>query len=401
MKTWSLKAQLLLLALIGGTSLLGQFGRFSTAVGFISWHEVMMVFFIISTTPFWLLKFKIALKKYWSIPIFFIWALGVTFYQSRLLETPQLFEIGSAYLARLILYIFFAGSVGHFVLQNSQYMKLLKAGVFAWLTTFGVLGVLQFLFQPDTRLFFYLGWDDHLSRAFATLFDPGYFGLLMVSGVLFVLWSALYKKQIWHQVALAFFLIVTALSYSRASYLALCAGVITLALLSKSRKLLLVIPLLIMALVLLPKDGGGAGQNLLRTQTLAMRQEVVQIHTESVTWTEKIVGRGWYYEKSRSLHQKALGSEGSALRQNSGGVDNVFLHVLLSTGLIGSVFFALILWQMWKGAQNNFWRSFFVATLAHSFFSLGLIYSWVTLVLAITFFLSEEPSSNKKTNHSK
>lgn len=391
MKTLRNKVPLLLLYLTGVFSLLGQFGRTQSPVGFISWYEVCMLASIFMAMPGLLRSLYPGLKKYFAVAAFILWALFITYMQSKAHQLPHLFTIGAAYLIRLSFYFVFAAAIGEFLKQKYLSRKDLTTATMVWLTFFAVLGIFQFLLQPDTRIFFYLGWDDHLSRAFATLFDPGYFGLLMVSGVLFVLWQAIKVKRYWHQILLALFLIATALSYSRASYVALCIGVLTLSFLAKSKRVLLVIPLLIVALVLLPKDGGGVGQNLLRTQTVAMRKEVAQTQTRETSSSQIIWGRGWSYQKAQN------GAANSSLeRQNSAGVDNIFLLVVLSSGLIGLSIFLLALIQLWKNSQNIFWKAFFLGALGHSFFSLGIIYPWVMLVLAVTFFLGEEPSSHNK-----
>lgn len=398
MKTWSINLSFFFVLLVGIASLFGQLGRVDTFVGYVSWYEFFMMASVLLALPQLVKMLPYFVKKYWAIVLFFFWTLVTTAIHAWFLSLPQLAIIGGAYLARLVFYFVFAASIKVSLDQKRISRDFLFHGMLLWLGLFAFLGVLQFLLQPDTRVFFYLGWDDHLSRAFATLFDPGYFGVLMVAGVLAVLWQANVRKQVWHQGALALFLISTALSYSRASYVALCVGVASLAFLARSKRMLLVIPLLVMALVLLPKDGGGEGQNLLRTQTLAMRQEVAQIHSNSTTWYDKIWGRGWYYEKALTLHQNELAkNEQRITRQNSAGVDNVFLHVFLSTGIIGTAFFLVGLWQIWRLSQNIFWKALLLATLAHSFFSLGLFYPWVMLLLAVTFFLREEPRANHQT----
>lgn len=393
MKTWFPRLITLLLICIAAFSLLGQFGRSMTPFGYVSWYEVFIFIFVLCSLP----VIKVSLPKkdqsvLFVLGLFFIWALSTTLFHK------EVALIGTAYLARMFLYVCLCFSLKNILDAQIISYSFLKTGISLWLSIFAALGIFQFLFLPDTRIFFYLGWDDHLSRAFGTLFDPGYFGLLMVAGVLFTLWDARVQKYWWHQVQLAVYIMATALSYSRASYLGLCVGILAFSYFTKKKKMLLMIPLFIMSLVLLPMDGGGEGQNLVRTQTVAMRREVAEIHTRSFRGMDHIIGKGWYYEKALSLHAQELGEKQNVVkRQNSGGVDNAFLHVFFSTGYIGSVLFLGTLFMLLKKSQNTFWKSLLAAVSAHSFFSLGLFYPWIMLILAITFFLREEPSPHQKT----
>ena len=353
-----------------GLSLLGQFQRMATPFGLVSYHEVVMVLFLFLSTKELFQKIKSS-RTVLFFSLFFIWAGVSTLWNAYLLESMILLTTGGAYLLRTLFYIFFAVAGTSFASQKRAQI---------WLTVFACIGIGQYLFLPDTRLLFLLGWDDHLNRASATLLDPGFFGLLMASGTLL---AAKSKKQ---TVLFSLFLLALALSFSRASYVAYIAGILTLSFLTKVKRYMLFIPLLALCLLLVPKDGGGEGQNLLRTNSIAARTEVAEFHTQSLSLSEVLIGRGWYYETARKLHQAGIVKKGGQenkieTNQRAGSVDNIYLHVFLSTGALGFGLFLLVLRQVWNHLVNVESKAVFVGVLAHSFFSTTLIYPWVLLLL--------------------
>lgn len=380
MNLWN-KFLLLLLFFIGIFSLFGQFARISTPIGLVSIYEIMMSLFVLFTA---LIHRQIFIKYQWKkqsgMIALFSWLFMTIFFMSSTVMFSSL-----AYIARILLYVLFALACGAFLKQNPSSSKSITLGLLVWFISMSTLGLLQFLIIPDTRIFFFLGWDDHLSRAFGTLFDPGYFGLISVAGLLYVL-REIYIRKWYSPILLALFMTSIGLSYSRSSYVALVAGILTFTWLKKNKRLLLILPLFIVTLFLLPKDGGGVGQDLLRTQTVVMRQEVAQKSLESRSWQSIVTGTGWYSQKTGT----------GELRSNSAGVDNVFLHLYLSGGLIGLALALTAGWQVWSASSSTFWKAFFVSVLIHSCFSLALYYPWAMLILAITFFLHEQPTAHQK-----
>jgi hypothetical protein len=394
--SFSLHWQSISLLLILGFAFLGQFSRIDTPVGRLSLHEILML--PVVGVSFWQqrgeLFHKVKHSRAFQVALLFLlWAGTTTIWNSYALSIPPLFSEGIAYLARLSIYLAFAFTIQLWVSRKVITGRFLRNALLIWLLLQAIVGVAQFLLLPDTRIYFYLGWDDHLSRAFGTLFDPGFFGLLMGAGALLSYIGAVRSNTRTRTIftcGLAVFLCALALSYSRASYVAFLAGTFMLSVLWKQRKVLLLIPLLVLCLVLLPKDGGGEGQNLLRTRSIEAREEVLEYHSQNITARELLIGRGWYYESALSLHEAALAEKNpqrqssSQNRNNAQAVDNIYLHFLFSTGIIGTSFFVawlgIIFWQ------NRFSPEFLTLwslVLVHSLLSSALLYSWVMLMLAI------------------
>jgi hypothetical protein len=387
-----------ILAGIFGLALLGQFARVATPLGMVNWHEPGLLLFIVTIMPgIWRQKRsllqEIAKQKYLILlaAAFITWTAVTTVLNAQWLDSSLLLRTGLSYLARLALYLIFSAAVWSAVRNKQVRPDWLGFLARWWLIMLAMAGIGQYLLFPDARLLKILGWDDHLNRAFGTLLDPGFFGLMMAAGAVWLLpqWLKSPRRWLW-PVLWSTQLLGLVLSFSRASYIAYVAGILVLSWAQKSRRILLFIPLLIMALVLVPKDGGGEGQNLSRTNSVAARVQVAQYHTENLTWQEIIFGRGWYYESARQLHQAGVDrTAGGVVDTEAGGplhaqaVDNSYLHVFLSTGAIGFTLFLGGLGLYLKKIGRSTKLAVLAAVLTHGFFSTALFYPWVLLLLAI------------------
>lgn len=401
----------LLLAFIWLFSLMGQFARIQTPVGRLSIHELILPLFI--AWSLWLSRASIRAFNVSKIPlwvrwlmIFLAWTALTTILNAWRLHSTELFVTGMSYLARLSLYLAFALSLWLQLRQNFVKKEHIWLGVWSWIAFQALFGAFQFLVFPDTRLFKYLGWDDHLSRAFGTLFDPGFFGLICAFGALLSLHAFLQRKpsgaRWWlQQVVLVVTLTALALSFSRASYVAFLFGTMVLAWLWQQRRVLLIFPLFVMILFLLPKDGGGEGQKLTRTNSIAAREEVLSYHARGLTANEVLLGRGWYYESALHLHEVGLGNVEIPLIKNAQSVDMLYAHVFFSTGIVGLGLFTASLVALIRSLRGkSLSLAVLGATLIHSLFAPSLIYSWVLLLL-ISLFMSEEIAPNHKERKAK
>jgi len=389
--SWELGSLWAILAL----ALLGQFARLDLPVGRVSLHELVMVPFSLLLIWKYRANLLASIRKPFLLLMgaFVFWTAATTFFNAQSVQIPALWTEGSAYLARLVLYLVFGLGMWLWSRTKTFSAVRVRSVVVLWLLLQAGIGLAQFLLFPDSRLLFFLGWDDHLSRAFGTLLDPGFFGLFMAWGALLSFVAATHstgKRRLLWVSALSLCIGALALSYSRASYVSFLAGVGVLSWRWRQRSVLLLIPLLVLCLVLLPKDGGGEGQNLLRTRSIEAREEVLQYHAADLGTQQWLFGRGWYYESALALHEQALLERNPdkavaiSTRQNAQAVDNVFLHIFFSTGAIGFALYAS--WQLlllWKVRTSPELLAIWFAVLAHSLFSTALLYSWSMLILAI------------------
>lgn len=138
-----------------------------------------------------------------------------------------------------------------------------------------------------------------------------------------------------------------------------------------------------MAILLIPKDGGGEGQKLLRTNSIEARTEVLNYHTQDFKGLDWLIGRGWYYEGSLQIHRQALSEEKTEFTATSHAraVDNTYLHVLFSSGLPGLILFGTILTTLaWNLRHSPAAEAILGAVIIHSLFSTALLYPWVWLI---------------------
>lgn len=84
--------------------------------------------------------------------------------------------------------------------------------IFAWI---------QYLFLPDTRFLLQYGWDEHYYRMIGTVLDPNYLGVMLGMVGIYLIYKYT-NRQIdkWGKILLAFTFGGLALTYSRASWMA-------------------------------------------------------------------------------------------------------------------------------------------------------------------------------------
>lgn len=288
------------------------------------------------------------------------------------------------WLAYAGLYFYFSG-IKHQRLKiklKSLSLNLNQIFLFSGLAM-AVLGLLQYFFLPDTRSLKLFGWDDHYYRLIGVLFDPGFTGIIMV----FLVFLALGIGKSFTQKLLTagIPLLALFLTYSRTSYLALLAGVMTYIFLKKKYKLGtgLIIAFFI-ALFFLPKFNS-EGTNLLRTYSLFDRVETwnqgFKIYSKS-----PILGVG--FNTLRYL-KKDLGylDENWLASHSASGIENSYFFVLATTGILGlSAYLWLIAKSFHKINKSPLHKDGFpswgklaslTAVCVHSFFLNTLFYPWV------------------------
>jgi len=260
-------------------------------------------------------------------------------------------------------------------LFNCLLAVLFSAAVFGWF---------QYLFYPDLRALKFLGWDDHLFRLTGTFLDPGYTAILFVFGFILA-WSKYDndRKKTWFGLAL-FFVVSLALTFSRAGYLALLAGVLTLGFLKpQSSKSLFWLSLsFILTLFLIPKPAG-EGVNLARTYSLESRLENY-VETGQIFIRSPLFGVGF---NNLCLAKKSFGIKVEPLSHACGGADSSFLMILATLGIIGLMmagYWFILVWQRIESDKFGLaLKAIFISLLIHSQFNNSLFYPWVLIFLAL------------------
>lgn len=298
------------------------------------------------------------------------------------------------YFLRLVTYILFGFSLSYLVKKKNIEKEYLKFQIFAVGILSLFLGFLQFIFIKDTRFLAILGWDDHYARLISTYFDPGFTGIIFLITLLIGLSSEYLKSIKIKFITVTFFLWGIILTFSRATYLATISSFLILLLtqIRLSKKLFQQIfsGLTVFAVLLLlaPKPWG-EGVNLFRTSTISARTTAIKQQLNELTPQTIILGNGPYSEKN-SLNYNL--ENNNLVPSHSRVPDNIFINVLLSTGVFGLLLFISLLFNWGKKLKNTnpFIFAIFIGILLHTQFNSSLIYPFVLLI-----FLSGIASNQK------
>lgn len=252
---------------------------------------------------------------------------------SNRLSLPDL-GISSLYLIRWILYT----GIYFMILRKQINTASWLIGLFGVGVSYGAIGLFQFFLYPDLRNLMYLGWDPHYYRLFSTILDPNFAGIIFVCTIFLGLYMYLQKKSKWILGISLIPFIALVLTFSRSSYLAFFVGSVALALLEKKRKEFIIgFVLFVVLFFAIPNPG----RDLLHMDRMATSIARIENWQESLTLIQKspIFGNGF-----NTLRYIQNQSPTDALVSHAGaGVDNSFLFILATTGVVG---FGVYIWLL-------------------------------------------------------
>lgn len=292
---------------------------------------------------------------------------------------------GSLYLVRWFVYA-------------ELYVLIASARVaFPWLrllfvvsVLFAIFGFIQYFFYPDLRNLQYLGWDPHYYRFFSTLLDPNFAGIILVLGFLLGLAMWQYRKVrpmlVMTQAALIGAILLT---YSRSSYFAFLTSIVTFALVTKRTSLGLgLLVIFFVAIAVLPLRDVDI-LRIDRSETAVARlgnwERSMELIRESPVF-------GYGFNTLRFLQTKRGWISDTGIVSRAGaGVDNSFLFLVATTGIVGLVAYLSILNAMVFLGRERFKRDIAGAVLiasvvgvsTHALFINSLFYPWVMIWLWI------------------
>lgn len=347
-------------------------------------------------------------------PIDFIVGLAAVYTIVKKLETPQVFKYfgsfiifalfswlfsififrqievlyGLLYLFRLIAYYFFGIYVWNFVKQNIKNKRLLISSLLGISVISALFGWIQFFMVPDIKALFIYGWDMHLFRLVGTFLDPTFLGLIIVFGLLLSIHRCIDSLS-WRNVSITIFLLISlAFTYSRASYLAFVAGVLTIIYFKKKYKKLILLVVGLAAVILLLPTAKNHSIELFRTFSAFARidnyKTTLQIFSKS-----PVFGIG--YNNMCIAYQKYIGVQDFASHACSGS-DSSLLLVLTTTGITGFIIFVYAIYNIGvylkRDSRFQILTSCYVALLIHSLFSNSMFYPWIMGYLIILLAVS-------------
>jgi len=289
------------------------------------------------------------------------------------LFTLTLLQFFTAFL--YLLRFFFVFSL-LFVNFSADHKKLFRYILFL----IPISGLLQYFFLPDLRFLKGIGFDDHLYRLTFPFLDPNYVGAALSFLFLTILpfWSKKSFKALFILTSIAL-----VLTFSRASYISLFSGLAFLFLSSpKTRKTFLPLIAIFAALILLAPKPSGQGVNLLRTYSISSRLLNYQQGLK-LSLRNPLTGLGF---NTLSTHQNTVTD---TISRSSAGLDNSFLFILSTTGLIGLSAYLYLLYSFFRNSKNLFLKAGLISLITHSFFNNTLFYIPILILLLLSFNFTE------------
>jgi len=375
---------------------LGNLGRIELGEGVnVSINDIVIFGFVLYFFVFKLLKkekieFPKATKE---IALFVFIAFISLFWGSREL-LPNQIVISGLYLFRWVVYALLY-IVAFNIIRNTKIKPRTIYSLLILITAvIAILGLIQYIIYPDLGNLSYLGWDPHLHRIFIPFFDPIFTGAILVLGLIVLAWNNLEQKKLtwWNALAGILVYIAFALTYSRAAYFMFLVALIATAYLRKSL-ILFLIGILVFTGTLLILPERSYGNKLGREETLKARIENWS-HAVKIIMKNPILGVG--FNSYRYVQQKE-GYFGEDWEKNhaGAGVDNSFLFILATTGIVGLVFYLrplLIIGRMFK--TSPILAASLVSLIFYSLTTNGLFYSWIMewvwIILAVSAVKSKE-----------
>jgi O-antigen ligase len=286
------------------------------------------------------------------------------------------------YLVRLISYIALFFVISEYKTKNRT--NLIYRCLVINIVLICLLGILQYLLIPDLRDLYYLGWDDHLYRLVSTFLDPGFTGLILTLGFFLINKKELLKPKTKNLLSLIIVLAI-GLTFSRASYLAFVSGVVVWSIFEKKIKWgAIFIGLLLSAIILIPKPEG-EGVRLARSASVLRRVSNYELSLKLIR-KYPLFGVGF----DNVCQAKSEFIDISKQQNSCSGLDNSYLFIATTTGMIGFGVFLLELYKLVKiiiKNKNEFLGASMAGVFVHSLFNNSLFYPWVMLWMAIVLGL--------------
>jgi O-antigen ligase len=245
--------------------------------------------------------------------------------------------------------------------------KRIKSSVIASILIFLILGLLQYLIFPDATSLKYIGFDDHYYRLIGTTFDPNYTGLILSMISLYFLSKSKYLYS---------FVIIPliALTFSRATFIiyALSAFMVSI---RKNIKISISVILILVAMIALSPKPFGEGVNLLRTFSILSRIDSWQ--TGLTLFIQRPIF-GWGYNTLTNINGQRI------------GIDNSFIYIMATTGIIGITTFILLLLKVLKSRMKLEYLICLIAIILHSLFNNSFFFIWIFSGFWFVYGLSQK-----------
>ncbi len=236
-----------------------------------------------------------------------------------------------------------------------------------------IIGLAQYILIPDLRFMKFFNWDDHYYRLVGTFFDPAFIGIIITLTILFLL-ITVQKKNFNLYCLLVILSISLFLTYSRSSYLALFAGLFLFSVIRKRIKLFIVAVVFGIGVMHFLPRYSGESTNVGRFSTIFSRLD--NYHQSFLIAKENyLLGVG--FNNTRLIKkEKGYLSDNFLLSHSGSGVDNSFLFVAITSGIIGILLFITFYIFI---IRNKLLSILFIPLIIHAQFNNTLFYPWILI----------------------
>lgn len=265
------------------------------------------------------------------------------------------FITSAFYLIRWIAY------VGIFFVVSSFDQKF-KKQIFIWLTGIGIvvllLGFIQYIFYPDLRNLYYLGWDEHLYRLFSTFLDPNFAGAFLSLFLLYLFSLYQITQNDKYKIGIGLLSVLTLLgillTYSRSAMFMLIVSSAVYLILQKKIKLIVgLFVIILLFFIISTQFVSSEGTNLLRTASSFSRIDSAE-DALIIIRENPIAGVGFNAYRY-VLERNNVQNPTTALEQHANSSpDSSLLFILATTGVVGGIAYLYLLFRMLKQSHILF-----------------------------------------------
>lgn len=318
--------------------------------------------------------------------------LGFSLLFSLTIFRPAEILLGALYLIRLVAYLLFLLQINSWILSKMISREFVLRSLLIVGMVIAFAGLFQYFTLPDTRFLRNFGWDDHYYRLISTFLDPAFTGILLVLTYIISLVNYLkFRSQKFLLVAIIL-LITIALTYSRASYLGVFGTSLYLFIQYRKKSIILLAILFLISIPFLPRP---AGEGVRLERVYSVNQKLLN-YQESLILIAKSPVFGLGFDNICIAKYNFLGKFDAASHACS-GLDNSFLFILATSGVIGSIgFLYFISWLVKNSLNNSFGiilKTSLIAIGIHGLFTNTLFYNfilgWVGCLIAIGISFKE------------
>ena len=328
-------------------------------------------------------------KIFRSVLLFFLIGFISLIFNSGNLSLEE-FVSSFLYGVRFVSYAFL-----FMIIKNVKY-SLINSTVYMFLTAGIVLlvfGFVQYLFYSDLRNLYYLGWDEHMYRLFATFLDPNFAGAFFVlfftfvSGLFF--YSLQNKKTFLKNFTIFIMcmaLISIYLTFSRSALTMLfISSFVFLVLIKKLKLMFVLIAVSLVFFVISSKNFHIENVNPFRFASIEARLDSAKIAINIIR-KNSILGVGFNSYRYAQIRYGFRDKENAIKSYADASSDNSFLFVLATTGVVGLLAYLYLLYSIIKSAYLKY-KKLKTSTLSY-FLSVVVIASFIGIIVDSLFINS-------------